>query len=111
MTQTPSWLTELREKARAATQDWEWSDGHLQGSYLGETLICVGDTYEDGDIDCAHIASWSPERTLELLSLVEEMAAALKNSVSIPLVFHRERIVAEALAKFKAGPGGEGGAK
>jgi hypothetical protein len=53
-------LTRLSElEAKATPGPWKWeSEGRRipQGSYLGETLITLGDTYENSNVDCELVA-------------------------------------------------------
>ncbi len=52
-------VAELKRLMEAATPGpWEWSgaksDGYVpQCSYLGDTMICLADTYEGSRDDCA----------------------------------------------------------
>lgn len=78
-------LKELRGIIEAATPGpWEWSDGHIQGSYLGDTLIMVGDTYEDGEYDTRFIAT---ARTAlpQALDALEVLWGALEKVAYEPL--------------------------
>lgn len=69
-------IAAARALADAATEDFEWTNGHYQGSYLGQTLIVFGDTYEDGEADAAFIAA---SRTLvpHLAGLLERACELL----------------------------------
>jgi hypothetical protein len=78
-------LKQIREREQKATTDWEWSgkkfdqDGYVhipQGSYLGETLITLGDTYEDYQDDCL-FAEEARANIPDLLAYVEFLEKAL----------------------------------
>lgn len=71
-------------------KDWEWDgreeedDGfiyHPQGSYLGQTLICLGDTYEDDHLDLDFIAR-APRDMEYLLSELKRVRARLAEVVA-----------------------------
>ncbi|MBR8661186.1 ead/Ea22-like family protein [Brevibacillus sp. NL20B1] len=63
---TPEELAAIRERAEKATPGpWRWSNAKVlngkydfvpQGSYLADTLIMFGDTYENGEHDAEFIA-------------------------------------------------------
>ena len=80
---------QIKELMEAATQgEWSWSDqrepdeyGYIytpQGSYLGDTMICLADTYEDGQYDLSfiaalpQIAAFALERDAEVIRLRED---------------------------------------
>ncbi len=74
-------IKERTEKARKGP--WEWDgrivekDGsiyHPQGSYLADTLICLGDTYEDDHFDLDFIA----HAREDIPYLLTELSAARK---------------------------------
>lgn len=58
---TPEAIEELRRLEREASPGpwkWESESGRIpQGSYLGETLITLGDRYENCDADCVLLAA------------------------------------------------------
>ncbi|NGQ95440.1 hypothetical protein G3578_09770 [Brevibacillus sp. SYP-B805] len=63
---TPEVIAAIRERAERATPGpWRWSNAKVlngkydfvpQGSYLADTLIMFGDTYENGEHDAEFIA-------------------------------------------------------
>ena len=70
-----------RALAELPDDDWEWSDrrtdaeGYVyipQGSYLGETLIMLGDTYENCERDCDFITN-SKKYIRFLLDCIEDL--------------------------------------
>lgn len=88
-------VRELRRLEDAATSGpWTWSDADNddeeapyvpQGSYLGGTLITLGDTYENSREDCA-------------------LAAALRNFCPMLLSELERRLVSEIEREEKMGP-------
>jgi hypothetical protein len=87
---TNNFIEQVRELNEKRTQDeWKWSgrseeddgDGvfiwHPQGSYLGGTLITLGDTYEDDHYDLDFIAL-APQMAEELLLLEQKLLIAVE---------------------------------
>lgn len=90
-------LNDIRKRAEAATEGpWKWSGRkedekgfvyHPQGSYLSDTLITLGDTYEDDHHDLDFIAN-SRTDIPNLLSEIDRLQGELKqadNCVQISL--------------------------
>ncbi|UYZ12187.1 hypothetical protein A6764_00045 [Brevibacillus sp. WF146] len=84
---TPEELTAIRERAEKATPGpWLWSGAKVlngkymfvpQGSYLADTLITFGDTYENGGYDAEFIAH-AREDIPRLLAEIERLRTALE---------------------------------
>jgi hypothetical protein len=71
MNKLNQFLEDLEKKAKAATQDkWQWSDGANQGSYLADTLINFGDSYEGAEADRAFTEQLSPATVLKLIEVI-----------------------------------------
>ena len=81
------WLSEVEGLCRLAPEkprEWEGrkqdEEGFVwvpQGSYFGETLICLGDDYEDSGNDCDYVAGAClhlPRAVAELRQALETMA-------------------------------------
>jgi hypothetical protein len=84
---TAAELAAIRERAEKATPGpWGWSDAKVrdgkyvfvpQGSYLADTLIMFGDTYENGEQDAEFIAH-AREDIPKLLAEIERLRTALE---------------------------------
>jgi hypothetical protein len=86
---TAAELAAIRERAEKATSGpWGWSDAKVrdgkyvfvpQGSYLADTLIMFGDTYENGEQDAEFIAHAREDipRLLDEIERLQRVIAAL----------------------------------
>lgn len=104
-------IDEIRERAEKATKGpWEWSgrkedaDGfiyHPQGSYLADTLILLGDTYEDDHLDLDFIAH-SREDIPYLLNRIKELEGLLGEAKTVyyPVREMRNGTILYAKKKF-----------
>jgi hypothetical protein len=82
-------LAAIRERAEKATPGpWRWSNAKVlngkydfvpQGSYLADTLIMFGDTYENGEHDAEFIAHAREDipRLLDEIERLQRVMAAL----------------------------------
>ena len=97
-------MSEFTEKVRAmldflTTKDWSWSGRteepdkdmpggvfiwHPQGSYLGDTMICLADTYEDDhkDLDFIAAAPTLLREACERIEKLEKVADAARDIVT-----------------------------
>lgn len=103
-------LAELDKRATGAPWEWETyasPDGPRvpQGSYLGTTLITLGDRYEGCDEDCALVA----ELRNQCASMIAELRAARGLAASLRRsIDNRWPVTDDELVKYEAARDGGG---
>jgi len=63
-------IKEIKERVEAASKDWTLSGEH-DGSYFGDTLICLSNSYEGSDQDVKFIENARADILALLLEIIQ----------------------------------------